>query len=244
MGVNKIPRKQLKLILVLATLLLLACSYFFGFNKFNRMADDLKKENKTLLAHKNELLEKSLKREAMIDEINSMRDEYEALLHTFPSGLSQDKSIIFIYNLAGNSNMKIKSIGLSEGEIFYSPSGASMQNAGSVNAPDTVQAVDGEDMLGYKTKVIISYSSTYEGLKKCIGYINDYKDRMSIESFNAAFDQANGLLSGTMVISLYALSGTDRPAEDVIIDSVPIGTENIFGTFESPADLNIIQEGP
>lgn len=242
---KKIPHKQLKLLIVLATLLTVVCSYYFGFQKYNKKAELLEKENRTLTVQRNELIDKNSKMAIMTEEINIMKGSYEALLDKFPSDLTQDKNIMFIYNLAKHAEMEIKVISLGENELFYSPLGYSNTTLdASTESNDTTQATNREDILGYKTMVTISYSSTYEGLKKCISYINDYKDRVNVSSITAAFDQTSGILSGTMTINLYALSGTDKEFEEVVIDTVPIGTDNIFGTFEGPMDLEAIQEEP
>lgn len=235
---KKLPQKQVKLIIVLVSLLIVACAYFFGFQRFNKKAELIRKENISLTTQRNELMEKSRNETAMTEEINIMREKYELIIDEFPSDLTQDKSIMFIYNLSKLAGMKINVIGLSEKEFFYSPFGyTDTPIETSTEGADTVQASSSQVLLGYKTKINISYSSTYDGLKKCISHINDNKDRMNVASFTAAFDQTSGILSGTMLIDFYALSGTDKEFEEPVIESVPIGTENIFGTFETPIDF-------
>lgn len=56
---RRIPRRQLKLMVVLISLLLVAGSYFFGFQRLNKKAEALKKENITLTSERNELLERT-----------------------------------------------------------------------------------------------------------------------------------------------------------------------------------------
>ena len=63
-----------------------------------------------------------------------------------------------------------------------------------------------------------------------------YDERMNIPTFNAAFNHTTGKLSGTMTIDMYALSGTGKEFVDPVIDGLPLGTDNIFGTFEKPID--------
>jgi len=243
MGILKnLPQKQVKLIIILFSLIIVVCSYFFGFQRFNKKAELIRKENISLTAQKNELLEKNMNKAAMIEEISTMRERYELLIDEFPSDLTQDKSIMFIYNLSKLANMEIKVIGLSENELFYSPMGyTNTPIEANTEGDDTVEASSSEVLLGYKTSINISYSSTYDGLKKCIDHINDNKDRMNVANFTAAFDQTSGILSGTMTIDFYALSGTDKEFEETLIESVPIGTDNIFGTFEIPMDLEEIE---
>lgn len=245
--IKKTPQKQVKLILVLVTLLIVVLSYFFGFQKFNKKAELLERENRTLTSERNELLEKNRNKATMTEEMDIMRERYEQLIDEFPSDITQDRTIMFVYNLAKYAGMEVKVIGLGENELFYSPLGYNNTPLeATTEITDVTQTSNNEGILGYKTRVNISYSSTYEGLKKCINYINDDKDRMNVSSFTAAFDQTSGILSGTMIIDFFALSGTDKELDEAVIaiDTVPIGTENIFGTFEAYIDLEAIQEEP
>lgn len=225
---KKIPQRQVKRFLILITLLIIAASYFFGYQKFSKKTDLLIDENRTLTSERNELQQKNNNKENIIRETEEMKEKIEYLLNQFPSTLTQDKTIMFIHNLAEHAGMTIKMIGLSENELFYPLSG-----------PDG--SSDTDQLLGFKTKVTISYESTYEGLKNCIDYIHSYKDRANIPSFNASFDHATGNLSGTMSIDFYALAGIDREVKEETIDGVRIGTDNIFGTFENLTDNEPIQ---
>lgn len=217
---KKIPQKQVKFILVLLTLIIVVCSYFFGQQKYSKKAELLKKENISLTNEMNELQQKNRNKDVLIKEINEMNDRAKLLIDEFPSELTQDKNIMFIHNLSNHTGMDIKGINLSDNELFYPIVGQS--------TPDM------EDLLGYKAKITISYSSTYEALKRCIKYIHDYDERMNIPGFSASFDHATGNLSGTMTIHVYALCGMDKEFNDAIIDGVTKGKDNIFGTFENP----------
>ena len=44
---KQIPQKQLKLILILVTLIIVVCSYYFGYQKYSSMAEVPDKENKS-----------------------------------------------------------------------------------------------------------------------------------------------------------------------------------------------------
>lgn len=217
---KKIPQKQIKLIIVLVTLVIIVFSYFFGYRKYDNKAEIINKENRLLISSKNELKEKHKKKDALVENIKEMKERIMLIDNEFPSGLAQDKSIMFIHNLSNYAEMNIKLISLNDNKLFYPATGFEVSDNGGLK--------------GYKTSVTISYASTYEGFKKCIDYISNYKDRMNIPNFNAAFDNTSGNLSGTMTIDMYALSGMDKKFEETIIEGVLIGTDNIFGTFENP----------
>lgn len=219
-----LPQKQLKLIIILLTLILIVGSYFFGYQRFSNKAEQLDKENKLLINQRMELQQKSTNKDALINETEEMKEKIKTLLNEFPRGLLQEKSIMFIHDLANNTGMEIATINLSELELFYPLSGPEEPNE--------------EQLMGHKAKVTISYSTTYEGLKKWISYIHDYDERMNIPSFSAAFNHTTGKLSGTMMIDLYALNGSGKECKAPVINGVPIGTDNIFGSFDIPIDID------
>ena len=69
--------------------------------------------------------------------------------------------------------MELTSINLGDTELFYQH-GTGYSDIG--------------ELMGYRAKVTLSYSSTYEALKKWVSYIHDYDERMNIPTFNAAFN--------------------------------------------------------
>ena len=90
------------------------------------------------------------------------------------------------------------------------------------------------DFSCYKTAMLLQFKTSYDGLKKCIDYINNYEDRMNIDELTVAYDPSTGQLTGTMKVNQYAVVGINKKYQDVIINDIDIGTDNIFGTFKTP----------
>lgn len=101
-----------------------------------------------------------------------------------------------------------------------------------VKGTDFSTSSESLQFTAYERSLNISYKTTYDGLKKCIDFINKNEYNMNLSNVSAAFDSATGNLTGTITISLYAVQGMGRAYEDATIQGIVLGTDNIFGTFD------------
>lgn len=137
--------------------------------------------------------------------------------------------------------MDVSSITFGDINMFYTTGqvvGDSIDTISKVESQETsvVEVGNFSSIAGYQMTMNLSYQTTYDGLKKGIDFINKNDNKMNISDITAAFDNTTGNLTGTMTIIKYALDGTGKTFENVIIDGVQLGTENIFGTFELPVE--------
>lgn len=278
---KKITTRELKLLFVFFTLLILFVSYQFGYLKYTKKADALTSENQVLEGRLAELEKKDSNREKVENETAEYLRKKNAMLEEFSGGFTQEKITMFVIDLEEYAGMNVSSIAFEDTSVFYSPTGKGVADSGETQdtaAEETPQAAAGgegiqpedvsetaapaEDMTednaeagensseassaapdsktpavgitGYQTSVVLSYQATYEGLKKCIDYINDYKERMNISALTASFDSTTGNLTGTVTVTMYALYGAGKRYTPPQISGVKLGTDNIFGTFELP----------
>ena len=119
--------------------------------------------------------------------------------------------------------MSVSSVNFgSDSNIYYT---SNLQKGGSVG------------VYMYKQPLSFSYTATYEGLKKAVDFINNYKERMNVESLSASFDSLTGQLMGTISLNLFSVVGGNEKYEEPETGITDIGTENIFGTY-TPNDNN------
>lgn len=109
---------------------------------------------------------------------------------------------------------------------------------GSSEEP-TATATDGTEeetvktMAGLQNSISITFQTTYEGFKELVNYINHYPDKTVINNTAVTYDNTTGFLTGSMVITRFALSGTGKTYDPPYIDDISIGTDNIFGTSKA-----------
>lgn len=257
---TKITEKEKRLILILVTVLILVGSYQFGYQKFHTRASNLESQNQELNGKLIELQQKQAKKQKMIDETVEFKDSAKAILEQFPHTLTQEKNIIFITELEQHASIKIDSIAFNEMSLFYTPNGVpnttdtsgSSQTDVLTETENSVQEgnVDEENatinldsefkqestmqnaISGYESTLVLTYQSTYDGLKKAIDFINTYYEKRHISDITASFDMTTGNLSGTISVVLYEADG-GTSYEAPTLNSIGVGKGNIFGTFEN-----------
>lgn len=258
---NKITEKEKRLLLILVTVLILVGSYQFGYQKYHTMASELESQNQELTGRLMELQQKQAKKQKMIDETTEYRAGTKAILEQFPQTLTQEKNIIFVTELEQHAGMKVDSIAFNEMTLFYTPAGVPTTDTTSTTQTDVLAETEGSvqeegkevdeetannlntetkanesitqsSVTGYETTIILTYQSTYEGLKKAIDFINTYHEKRHISDITASFDMTTGNLSGTISVVLYEADGGTR-YEAPVLNSIGVGKDNIFGTFEN-----------
>ena len=97
------------------------------------------------------------------------------------------------------------------------------------------QSSDSQVPVLYRTQVTLQFNGTYAGLKKAVLYVADQSGRMTLDNVNASYDTSTGNLTGTIIVNIFSMTGTDRTYTEPDAGSVAYGTANIFGTVEQNA---------
>ena len=83
------------------------------------------------------------------------------------------------------------------------------------------------DMIGYKTTLTLSYEALYKDWQDLLTYVNNYYSKNTIDNISMTYNVGNDVVSGTMTLSTYCVTGSNRTFTPPSVD-VPNGTENIF----------------
>lgn len=110
---------------------------------------------------------------------------------------------------------------------------ADLQNTSDAAVAD--QSSDSQIPVLYRTQVTLQFNGTYAGLKKAVLYVADQSGRMTLDNVNASYDTSTGNLTGTIIVNIFSMTGTDRTYTEPDAGSVAYGTANIFGTVEQNA---------
>lgn len=108
-----------------------------------------------------------------------------------------------------------------------------LQNASDAAAAD--QSYTSQTPVLYRTQVTLQFNGTYAGLKKAVLYVADQSGRMTLDNVNASYDTSTGNLTGTIIVNIFSMTGTDCTYTEPDAGSVAYGTANIFGTVEQNA---------
>lgn len=114
--------------------------------------------------------------------------------------------------------------------------GENQNITGGITGNGATKTIDLGKVKGYKSTLNITFKVSYEGLKKCIDYINNYPEKRNINEITLSYDSETGNLTGSMKINMYDLTGAGREYTEPAAGNAGIGLENPFGTIDVKPD--------
>lgn len=211
---SKATDSQKLLLGVLVLVLMLFSAYWFGYKNFAEKTEAVRTENDELTRKISDLERKIKNREIYEKENISNNEKTAKELEVFGPGVTPEKSILFFIDMGRENKAEISSINFGDTVPFYQ----AVWLMGEAGLP----------FSAYSNTFHISYSTTYEGLKGCIDYIARYPERMTLQSMTAAYHADDGLLTGTLSVVWYSLTGTEKVYTSPEFDDIRYGNKNIF----------------
>jgi hypothetical protein len=244
-SISKGQRNLLLFILGVAILILPIRFLAMGNFDDKKSIDSERSERET---YYNDLKAKDANRQQYIDDTAQYTADYQAILDEFPSELYQDNTIMYLQNVKDEYDFDFPSVSMGTETLFYTlGSGAT----GDVSVDDAASSdevtLDDDTTVSayncYSASFPVSYEGDYKDLKDVIDYIKNGDYRMTLDDINISFDDGEGVYTGEMTITSYAVSGEDRSTDHADVN-VQTGTNNIFGnptvktttTTEAPAE--------
>ncbi len=253
-----------KLLVYLGALIILAAAYFLVGRPFLDKIDELSTEKIQLEAELREKREAVQNKEIYEQGIAEARETIDKIIAEFPEDNADEKSIMFASHaeaevpiwfnqmkFAEETKMMIngqetesasdveqeqleENVAAAEGEDSGGSvdEGSDMQDAGSESGSTGIS-----DLMYRDTELGLSFETQYDGFKNLLAYIRDYKDRMVIKEIDISYSDLSGLVSGTMVLSQYAILGPDRILPEVETDVKDLGTDNVFTNFDTGGSI-------
>jgi hypothetical protein len=213
-----------KLLIIVLIAAILGGSYW-GFNKLTEQNDLYEVEVRELSQRHSDLVSKNASKAKFEKDTLINTAAFNKVFSDYNTWLSQDRTLLFLSAVEKNTGVWLKQLSLdatSEVYKFGTVQSSNPSNSGGV--------VYNTDNAGIVTTTNVSYECSYEELKKVLAYMNEHGKKATITSMSFAYEQGADIVSGTMAISFYAITGSDRPVQDVDIKDVFVGTDNIFSS--------------
>lgn len=211
---NKATEGQKKLLILLLMAIVFFAAYRFGYQRFMEQTDALAEENAALEEEIADLKIKAANRELYETMAAASDEKVKEIVATFGPGVTPEKSILFFIELAKTAQMQIPTISFGDASMLFTTS--------------SLVGEEGAPYSQYAATYSVAYSTTYEGLKTLIAYINQYPEKMNLSTLTAAYNSETDSLSGNFSINWYMLTGTDKQYRFEDLETVDIGNENIF----------------
>ncbi len=245
-----------KLLVYLGALVIIAAAYFLVGKPFLDKIDTLSSEKSALEQELRAKREAYENKEMYEQGIADAKQKVQAIVEEFPEDNTDEKSIMFISHAEADVPIWFNQVKFAEEtKMMVNGQEEGAESASDVEAAaeqEAVNAVEGEtspegsaegeapeaasgrggtgvsDLMYRDTELGLSFETQYDGFKNLLAYIRDYEDRMVIKQIEFSYSELTGLVSGTMVLSQYALLGPGRELPEVITDVDDLGTGNVF----------------
>ena len=208
---------------IIVVLILLA-SYKFLYSPSIEKADAIEVENQQLEARKMELNNKIANKSMYQEGINSSKKIIDSIFEKYGAGNTPEKTIMMIVDLCNMTGVSVNSISFSDDTVLYSS--------------PTVKEDGTPEYVLKRSNSALNMTGGYLQLKKIFDFINNYKERMNIQSFNSEFDLEEGYVATTLMLNLYSVEDDNHVYVAPDPGEVPLGTPNIFRglTYENKTD--------
>ena len=241
----EISARDKKLLVYLIAISIIAGSYFFVAKPLLDKQAILNEEISELqqkVTHYTDIYNNMDNYESQIAEAQT---KYNETCNKLFGGLNQDNTIMMVKDLENTTDVWIARLSFTEENVVFGEEIAEATAEGDVAADATGEVAtndateaatdDGGEaapasIQGVRQDLNIDYAASYDNFKRFIEYIENHDERLFISSINATYSVDSGLVGGSMVLSQYAILGTDKEYKAPEINNVTLGTDTIFKT--------------
>ncbi len=220
-GMNKEIQKFLLMLVLVILMVVVAVVYLYLPLVEDKEA--LVEENVALNTEWIELQNMARDTEIFKERINASKTEIGKVLSRYGAGNTPEKSIVFVKRMEDEIGVKIPNVSFSVPTTL-----TSVQTPMVQEAEDETYSIQYSNINLLTETLTMSYSCTYDQLKQLIDFVNVYPERMNIKSVSISYDTETGDLSGSLVLNLYAVTGTDKKYTEPKVEDIRLGEENIF----------------
>lgn len=221
---KKLSDRDIKILLVLGAIAIVAATYFLVFTKLNEKKAELEGQNAQLQQEVSELELMEAQKDTVLLETAEFKEKISKILVKFPSEV-RTQNVIYDLNDMYNSidDVDIQSESYSMNQLFHQSSTEVDENGNpiAVADPASIPAVTADTPVneivsasagytGYRSDVTVVFTAPYKSLKKVVDFINTSEDRMTITDISATKVVGVDELACNMTVSMYAISGTGK----------------------------------
>lgn len=222
-GLNlNLSSRDKMLLWIVASVAVIVAAYFLGYTKLMEQVSTIEAKLSSAQSKYRELYDKNQNKDEYLANTAINKNRFNQVLSGYENGASQENSLMFLRDIEKTTGGWIKSTTFATTSPIYS-----FGAMASSNPEAQGQLAYQSDMVGYKTTLTLAYEAEYEEFKSLLTYINNYYSKNSIDSISMAYKEDTSIVSGTMTVSTYCITGSNRTFTNPSVD-VPTGTDNLF----------------
>ena len=221
----KIAKRDLKLLLILAGLLVFLLLYMLVFNPLQSKISDVKAENAKLSEQVADLEAKYLRMAEYEEGIKNSRAYVKETLKSFPGDVKEEDILSYLLTMESRQGIRMQSVTFNDPEL--------------VQQFKMVTQVDGQDVTvpanAYRATTVMTGTLNYPQAKNVINYLYESAKQTTLESVTLSYNAEGAKLSGSFELAKYFITfdGAEYVPERVPV--VDIGLKDLFGTTSAVA---------
>ena len=247
---TKMKDKDKQILYILGAIIILAAVYFLIFNNFNEKKATLQDENATLSQEVQTLESMVANKQNVLDDTELKTNQVKEIIAKFPSEIRIQNVITHLHDMSTEvDDVDVTSESYTMNTLFAGATAdgtdataAADPNATATSAPENTVAPITNDTTageivaasagytGYRSDIVVNFSTNYDSLKDVIDYINNSENRMTITSMNASSndnaDEAE--LDCTMTVTMYSIANTGNVYSEPTVDGINTGKNDLF----------------
>jgi len=216
----KIARRDLKLLLVLAGLLVFLLLYMLVFNPLQSKISEVESQNAQLSAQVQDLEAKYLRMGEYEEGIKTSRENVKEFLKNFPGDVKEEDILSYLLTMEARQGIRMESVTFNPPEMVQEFNMMTLQDGQDVAVPAGA----------YRASTVMTGTMTYPQAKNVIRYFYDSEKQTNLENTTLTYNAETGKLTGTFQLAKYFVNwdGAEYVPERVPV--VDIGLKDLFGT--------------
>lgn len=225
-----ISEKDLKLLFLLLSLLIIAASYFLIYTSNMKKTEAIKTENQQLQTRLDALKSKQTGQDSKIKGTNDLTAKIKVIADQFPAAIQTEDAIVMINDLEQSTGCTISSVNFKMNELFY-PTNATGTSATAASS-DTSGAASTGTTASNTASSATSTAGTTATDTTTTGTTTGSADQTSLEGYKSSVTFAyQSTYTELKQIIDYINKNQDRMSISAFSSAFDASTGNLIGSF-------------
>lgn len=216
----RIAKRDLKLLLILAGLVIFLLLYMLVFNNFQARTDAVEAKIAQLEPQVQELEGHYLRLAEYESGIEDGRKNVNELLKSFPADVKEEDVLSYLLTMEAHEGIRMESVTFNTPEL--------VQEFSAALEKDGADALVTTDI--YRSSTVMSGSMTYPQAKNIINYFYDSPKMTHLENATLTYNAETAMLTGTFQLAKYFVTWDGAEYKPERVPSTSLGLHDLFGT--------------
>lgn len=218
-----ISKKDIKIIIVLAGVAILAIAYFAVYRNYQDKTEAAEAQISQLQPELEQLREYEAHKQEYQEGTAAYKENMTAILSSLPTEIWPEDQIMLARHMEQDLDITANSESFTTPVIVTQFQGVPLDSIDDYNAK--------VDMTSSKYQMTLESTMDYKGLKDALDYIYDQDNMCGLDSIQANWNAENQDLNVTMMINQYMLTWPDATGSEHPVPDVSKGNSDVFGAY-------------